>query len=364
LSQAQAVVEARAARRAFAHLLREVVKQGVCCSCGACAASCTPNSIAFTGEEPALVGPCWVCEACYYQCPRTGLDIPAIEKMAFGTTRTGDDELGVSVGMYSGRSTDPDILRRATDGGCVTSLLVHALESKTADSCVTSVLSIAPPWRPKAHVALSREQVLEAAGTKYTPSQTLLGLGSAAHEYGKRRVVVVGLPCEVQAIRKMQMQPWGMAQVSSRVALAIGLFCHGNFSYNSFIEGYVRSEKGVDPGTITGMRISEGYLHLFKGEEEMLKAPVKEFSGSRRGACNVCTDFASELADISVGRIGSPRGWNTVITRSEAGEKLVQGALRRGLIELRPLADVEPGLPAVVKMTRAKRARALKHLKA
>ena len=37
-----------------------------------------------------------------------------------------------------------------------------------------------------------------------------------------------------------------------------------------------------------------------------------------------CDDFASRFADVSVGSVGSKKGYSTVIVRSMAGEKLLK----------------------------------------
>jgi coenzyme F420 hydrogenase subunit beta len=42
-----------------------------------------------------------------------------------------------------------------------------------------------------------------------------------------------------------------------------------------------------------------------------------------RAVCTYCTDFTSRLADISVGSVGSPQGFSTVITRSKKGEEML-----------------------------------------
>ena len=43
-----------------------------------------------------------------------------------------------------------------------------------------------------------------------------------------------------------------------------------------------------------------------------------------RAGCGFCDDLVSRLADISIGSIGSPDGYSTVIVRSERGEKLLE----------------------------------------
>jgi len=49
---------------------------------------------------------------------------------------------------------------------------------------------------------------------------------------------------------------------------------------------------------------------------------VKDLIAAVRTGCHFCTDFTSELADISVGMVGSPDGYSTVIVRSQKGEGL------------------------------------------
>ena len=46
-----------------------------------------------------------------------------------------------------------------------------------------------------------------------------------------------------------------------------------------------------------------------------------------RSGCGFCDDLVSRLADISIGSIGSPDGYSTVIVRSERGEKLLEAAV-------------------------------------
>ncbi len=42
-----------------------------------------------------------------------------------------------------------------------------------------------------------------------------------------------------------------------------------------------------------------------------------------REGCAFCDDFASLLADIAIGSVGSSDGYSTVIVRSKAGKKLL-----------------------------------------
>ena len=44
-------------------------------------------------------------------------------------------------------------------------------------------------------------------------------------------------------------------------------------------------------------------------------------------------DFTSEQSDISVGSVGSPDGWSTIILRTEKGLKLLKNAEKDGYIK-------------------------------
>ena len=74
-----------------------------------------------------------------------------------------------------------------------------------------------------------------------------------------------------------------------------------------------------------------------------------------RQPCQYCIDYVAELADISVGAVGSPDGWTTVIVRSELGQKLFDSAVKAKVIESVPIETVTPGLPFVVRLSNKKK---------
>jgi coenzyme F420 hydrogenase subunit beta len=74
-----------------------------------------------------------------------------------------------------------------------------------------------------------------------------------------------------------------------------------------------------------------------------------------RVGCQVCLDFAAELADISVGAVGTPGDYSTVVARNRKGQEIIEGAAREGYIELKPIEEVKPGVSLVKKLTDGKR---------
>ena len=87
----------------------------------------------------------------------------------------------------------------------------------------------------------------------------------------------------------------------------------------------------------------------------VLDASTKELEPYMSKPCQYCIDYVAELADISVGAVGSPDGWTTVIIRSELGQKLFDSAVRSKAIEAASIETDKHGLPFVVKLCNKKK---------
>jgi coenzyme F420 hydrogenase subunit beta len=87
----------------------------------------------------------------------------------------------------------------------------------------------------------------------------------------------------------------------------------------------------------------------------VLDVGTKELEPYMSQPCQYCIDYVAELADISVGAVGSEDGWTTVIVRSELGQKLFDSAVRAKAIQSAPIENVKPGLPFVVKLSNKKK---------
>jgi coenzyme F420 hydrogenase subunit beta len=71
--------------------------------------------------------------------------------------------------------------------------------------------------------------------------------------------------------------------------------------------------------------------------------------------CWYCIDYVAELADISVGAVGSEDGWSTVIVRSEIGQKLFDSAVKSKAIQAVPIESVKPGIGLVIRLSEKKK---------
>jgi coenzyme F420 hydrogenase subunit beta len=364
----------------WANLLQEVVRTDLCVSCGTCSAVCPVNSITMVEDKPNLVSVCIACGMCYNSCPRTNFSEAETEERFFGRLRGENEEkyLGVYKALYSARSRDEAVLSRCQDGGTATSIAMQFMKDETEAHAISAGLStpyqplgievdeagvctiaagLEANWHPKPVVATSVEDLLKCAGTKYTPSQNMLGLYSAVWAYRKRRAVLIGTPCQMRAWRRTITPSFSDIRLGGKVELAIGLFCMESFDYKSLMEHL--QKEGVDLTKVKRFEISGGrFQALDEGKQVLYKAAIRKMANLVRPCCHHCTDFASEFADISVGSVGSSEGWNTVIVRTERGEKALDRAAKAGILEVKPLEGDKKGLGAVVKLAMEKREKA------
>lgn len=317
-------------------------------------AACPVNVLWPVGEEPTLVGTCALCQICYYQCPTVEFSRDDVEAFLHGRNRKPDETIGIYRRAFVGRALKTEIQEKAQDGGVVTALLAYALDNHIIDAAV--VAGRDGKWHSMPVVATEYADLVKSAGTKYTPSPTLLGVRSAIYEYGKEKVGLVGTPCQVRAVRRIQTSPLGNRRLAEAMSLTIGLFCMESYGYGKLIESYLTS-KGIDPASVTKVGIKKGCFMALQKGQELLRVPLKEIDEYARKSCKQCDDFTAEYADVSIGGVGCPNGYSTIIARTEKGLDLLKKAEMAGYLELRELSATEKGFQKVVNMAQIKHAR-------
>ncbi len=356
----------------WGHLFNEVVRANHCMMCGACVASCPINVLNVNvNEEPVIKGPCAACQVCYYSCPRLELPLDEIEYYLFGRTRKVEEEsLGIYKNVYSARALEEEIWRAGQDGGTVIALMTHALQIGLINCFATSdftksnsvfVLGSGMTLKTVPVVGDTAADLIRTAGSKYTHGGVLGVLSDAATSYPDGKVGLVALPCELQGLWRMytSMQAtikFGGSWIrGGRPVLTIGLFCSKVYSHDKLVTEFLQKKNGIDPATITRTVIKRNRFKAYAGANMVLDVPTKELEPYMSPPCHYCIDYVAELADISVGAVGSQDGWTTVIVRSELGQKLFDSAVKSKAIEAVPIETVKPGLPFVVKISNKKK---------
>jgi len=333
--------------KAFGHLLVDVIRPGRCVACGSCITLCPEDAISFVEGTPKLTGKCKVCGECYLVCPRTEHDLSKVELESLGRGRN-ESEIahGVVKGAYAVRTLNPEVKGHAQDGGAVTSVLLRQFD-EGAGAVIVAGLDPGKVWAPIPVVAKTRERTIECAGTKYTSAPMLLGLEQAVKD-GHKKVAFVSTPCQIQALRVRER----LAKKEID-ALAVGLFCMETFDYDKLM-AYLR-EQGVDPATVTKFEIKRGKFTAHMEGKPSFEVKISKLKDLARPCCRICQDYTSELADLSVGNVGSPEGWSSVLIRTDKGEAALRAAEKAGLVEVKPLTDFEPGMSLVDRLSEMKK---------
>jgi len=308
----------------------EVFSQDLCTSCGACVNICP--YIKVVRDKVAVIEPCGLTEGkCYDFCPRTPTDIAALDKSIFGKTRT-DYALGPYISIEMAQAKDSEIRCRAQYGGVVSALMKYALDTGQISSAVVT-RPFDGAMMPASVLVEESNQFLGCAGSNYISSATLAEMNEATKQ-GKDSLGLVGIPCQVIALRKMQASKHETG--AKGVKLVIGLFCTWALSYkgfSEFLKGKVdlSKVKRIDipppPANVMVVETAAGDVRFSLDEVRKFIKPT----------CGVCYDMTSEFADISVGMVEGIQDWNTLIVRTPAGKKFIDKAKKAGVINTRPL---------------------------
>ncbi len=170
----------------------------------------------------------------------------------------------------------------------------------------------------------------------------------------------VGLPCQLEGLRKTEVLSETLKQDwPGKVSLYVGLLCRENWAYTCF-RALIEDDYSLKLDEVSKFDIKKRNIVAFKRDGGKLEFPLEESRPYVRAGCQVCLDFTGELSDISVGAVGSPMKWSTVIVRTEKGMELLKGAEKEGYVEVKPIEEVKPGTWLVKKLSKEKKEEALK----
>ncbi|AMM54737.1 Coenzyme F420 hydrogenase/dehydrogenase, beta subunit C-terminal domain [Pyrococcus kukulkanii] len=267
-----------------------------------------------------------------------------------------DNLLGSVVGVYLARAKDEEILKRkVASGGAVTAMLIYALEKGLIDGVVTA--KRVRGFEGQAIVARTREEILEAAGNKWSIVPFAARVRAKIEEEDLKKVAVVCLPCQAQFFGQMREFPILETDFGERIRYIIGLFCTGTFAFEALLN-YLRIKYNIKAEDIKNITLKEGFLEI-QHDDSLLQLPLKEVYSYLQTGCLVCTDYTGMWSDISAGFIEKEKGWTVLITRNIRGEELVKGAEREGYLEVRDGSHV---MGDILRAAREKLARAQKNM--
>jgi coenzyme F420 hydrogenase subunit beta len=272
-----------------------------------------------------------------------------VENFVFGRERKPEEEFGIHRRIAIAQTTDDRISKVRQDGGIATTLLLFALKNGFIDGAIVAGTDKEKPFYPAPMLATTAEEIIEAAGTKYSCSSNILALTDMLKQK-KANVAFVGTPCQIHAIRRMQMA--GLKRHTGPLKFLIGLMCSECFTYEGLMENHIQGKLGLNLGDIRKINI-KGKM-LVTTDSGVTEIPLAEIKQYARKSCSFCDDFSSELADVSVGGLGLD-GWTFTIIRTEKGEELFSSAEKAGVLRTKAIDEATYAFKLLTKLSRRKR---------
>lgn len=332
----------RKVKKGWKELSEEIIQTGKCVYCGACGAFCANIQFDKEKEIPIEDGSCKeinTCKdgygLCYNLCPKTEIEmipLSLLDKWVFGKKH--DKILGHYLEIVSVKLTDKAREIIPAKAGPLTGLLWFAMENGLVDSSI--ITDKDDNFRPFPMIAQNSQDIIKGAG--YKPSQgPLLSLLGDAINKESVDIAVVGTPCQIQALRKLQNHPAFDYEAYDLVSLTIGTFCFGTY-YNQLLE-MVFEEFGVKSSEIDKIDTDKDNFKMkIISDSTVKEIPLNYlYEKAIRKACFSCSDYTASFADLSIGKYGSKDGRNTLIVRTERGKQVYDLAIEQGFIEIVPL---------------------------
>lgn len=281
----------------------EPVSRSLCTDCGV-SRTTTPNDCG---------------KACQFIAP----DYPTAERKIHGSARNPElpDQLYFGHFKQMFRASLATPYRGAQWTGITTRIGERLLETRAVDAVVTMAPAPDDKWRPVPVMVTEARSMRHVRGMRmgYAP---LLALLQPAVDRGFKRIAIIGIPCQVHALRALE-EKYGFEKL-----YVIGTPCSDNTTTENFHEflGLLSSA----PETINYLEFRADYhveLRFEDGRKQeipFLKLPISRLKPDFFPlTCRTCVDYTNALADLTVGYMGGD-GDQWLIVRNERGEALVE----------------------------------------
>ena len=314
-----------------------VVNAALCCGCGICSTVCSRDAIEIGRNSAGFIvanvnaSKCITCGKCLRVCPKEEVYGIKYKNAIKPQPKVEIDKVYDRVkNGYLCYAVNREIQEVGQSGGVVTSLLSYMLDKGIIDEAFINAFDSTTNTNHMI-TAKSLTELLNGAGSFYSQA-----VASGCVDKTQSAVVVLG--CQAEALRKRE-------QVNGNVPkYLLGLFCGGNFSgkYYEKLEGKHKDRKvenfrfrdkryGGWPGNVSFD--SNGKKIVVDKSIRMKYKDLYECS-----ACDYCKERLNVNSDLAVGDpwgiecAEKERGYSVVLTYTDKGEHLIEGAISDGYI--------------------------------
>lgn len=282
-----------------------------------------------TSRRPAkeLCSECGLCDTYYIHyvkeaCAFINQQIGELEEETHRRSRhlENPDELyfGVHQDMIAARKQQP--IEGAQWTGIVSSIAIEMLNRGLVEGVVCVQNTKEDRFQPMPVIARTPEEILAARVNKPTLSPNLSVL-EQIEKSGMKRLLVIGVGCQIQALRAVEKQ-LGLEKL-----YVLGTPCVDNVNragLQKFLETTSRS-----PDTVVHYEFMQDFRVHFKHEDG--SSETVPFFGLKTNqlkdvfapSCMSCFDYVNSLADLVVGYMGAPFGWQWIVVRNDTGKEML-----------------------------------------
>ncbi len=274
---------------------------------------------------------------CATACQFIQPDYPAMERAVHGVSRqpAGDEVyFGPHQAMWQAAMQAP--LAGAQWTGITTRLAEKLLAAGEVDAVIAMAPHPEDSWRPMPVLVTRAQDMAQCRGMRmgYAP---LISLVEPALQQGYKRLAVVGIPCQIYALRALQ--PQLEAEHGLQKLLVIGTPCSDNTSTDNFHQFLARLTP--TPEDVTYLEFRADYkveLRTRQGavrEIPFLSLPLADLPPDFFPlTCRTCVDYSNVLSDITVGYMAG-RGEQWLLVRNARGQAMLD--LLQGEVKLTPV---------------------------
>ncbi|MEM7337091.1 MAG: Coenzyme F420 hydrogenase/dehydrogenase, beta subunit C-terminal domain [Actinomycetota bacterium] len=331
--------------------LRRIVAEGMCLGCGLCEAIAGADTLPMHVTIDGALRPhipddvaATLVDRIEDLCP--GVHVEGLPDHRLDAGTAVDPVWGPWRQLAEAWAADPSTRHEGSTGGVLTALGQYLLVSGRVGFVLHTRASADHPTFGEATISRTAAEVTAAAGSRYGPTATLVGVNEAL-EIGEP-FAVVAKPCDLAALDSLARHD---PRVDELVRYRLTMVC-GGFGTTPFTDRFLAT-MGLTRDDLTGFRyrglgcpgpttahtsggssVSRHYLDYWGDGESSWEIPWR---------CRLCPDGIGEVADIAAADSwagGSPRrsdttndpGTNAIIVRTKVGEELLDAAVANGAL--------------------------------
>ncbi len=305
-----------------------------------------------------LCSECGLCDTYYIHyvkeaCAFLNQQIAQLEAEAHGRSRNlsleNDIYFGVHQDMMAARKKEP--IEGAQWTGIVSTIACEMLTRGLVEGVVCVQNTPEDRFQPLPVIARTPQEVLAAKVNKPTLSPNL-NILEQVERSGLKRLLVIGVGCQIQALRTVEKQ-LGLEKL-----YVLGTPCVDNVSREGLQKFLDTTSKS--PDTVVHYEFMQDFQVHFKHEDGSIeKVPffglkTNQLKDVFAPSCMSCFDYVNSLADLVVGYMGAPFGWQWIVVRNHRGQEMLE--LVTDYLETQPVmssgkrkAAVQQSIPAYDK---------------